>query len=1238
MRILAIRGQNLASLSGEFAIDFTAEPLDGSGIFAITGPTGAGKSTLLDAVCLALFNELPRLRAAPSGRIGDDEDSGLSLKDTRAILRHGAAEGYAEVDFSMPGGATYRARWSVKRARGRADGKLQNNTHSFERLDTGEPMGGTRTETLVAIRDVIGLTAEQFGRAVLLAQGDFEAFIRADANERAILLERLTGSEIYAALGQRAFEKAKTLNEGLEAIRYQIAAQDGLDDEQRAAAEGERDTAAEADRQAEAEFASLDGARKWEERTLSLAAAIAAAQANLQTSVDLDNAAAPRREALVRDRQALAHLPDWKALQQATAERDETLRRVESEAAALDTTQKAEAEALAAEATANAESIGHAAKEEGLKPELDAARRLDVRLAEAARQLARTKAECESGQAKLSDAEKLHNEASHQHDKTQRALREQTEWLTANSALEPLAQRENELAAQLSEHAGLTLAIAKAEAERVDHEKAQLEALSLWNEAQTALVAAMAMHEAAEDALKQAEANLPPDSRFTELSDARERIAAVGMSMAAHDRAQGTAALAAKALEHAGKDAREADERHTAFMAQQASLSHEVTQVQTQVGDARRELDLLNRAASDTAEALRATLTPGEPCPVCGAAEHHLEVFEGRLGEHLRQRRTALAAFEKNLEDRQRELMQADAELRTLGEQIPKLSQTLDDKAQASETASRALADALETLAAAAAQASLPHGLPDALDILPGALSERRLEVEGALAALNTARATATDARGGEVEARKALGAAQASLDAARDSLRIHTQAVEELDRALQSGREKAAQAATQLDRWLAPVEDWRTLPDATAWLAQRAAAWLEQQVEHQNLAARLPDLQQDMTRTETTLITCRDRAAELGDDLTTAADAHEALTGERQILFGGETVTAVEERISSERETVAARLREATKVRGTAATDRASTKARHEECVQQRDKAADNHAKREGALAKGLEGSGTSLDDVVRVAEVGEAKLEAEAEALRLLTSAVEANRAVLHERETDLADHHATERPALTGSELEAALAVAKAAREDAAHRLASARVALQLDDAVREKTAALRAELDHKAKKAEVWLRLADLIGDSRGANFRRFAQGLTLDRLLEHANDRLIELKPRYTLQRGAGGDMLIQVLDNDMGGELRGLHNLSGGERFLVSLALALGLAEMSTAGGVKIESLFIDEGFGALDPASLGQALALLEHLHATGRRVGIISHVEELKERIPVKIEVTPTGRGTSRIEVVGA
>ena len=101
-------------------------------------------------------------------------------------------------------------------------------------------------------------------------------------------------------------------------------------------------------------------------------------------------------------------------------------------------------------------------------------------------------------------------------------------------------------------------------------------------------------------------------------------------------------------------------------------------------------------------------------------------------------------------------------------------------------------------------------------------------------------------------------------------------------------------------------------------------------------------------------------------------------------------------------------------------------------------------------------------------------------------------------------------------------------------------------------------------------------------------------------------------------------------------EVRGVHNLFGGERFLVSLALALGLASMSSNRGIKVESLFIDEGFGSLDGSNLAMAVSALEQLQATGRRVGVISHVDELKERIGVKVEVVPVGSGRSIVQVV--
>ena len=129
MKILAIRGKNLASLQGEFEIDFTKEPLYSAGIFAITGSTGSGKSTLLDAICLALYDETPRInRAADNAKIIDVGNNQINKKDCRSILRRGTADGYAEVEFVSLSGERCRSRWCVRRAKAKGIGKIQRST------------------------------------------------------------------------------------------------------------------------------------------------------------------------------------------------------------------------------------------------------------------------------------------------------------------------------------------------------------------------------------------------------------------------------------------------------------------------------------------------------------------------------------------------------------------------------------------------------------------------------------------------------------------------------------------------------------------------------------------------------------------------------------------------------------------------------------------------------------------------------------------------------------------------------------------------------------------------------------------------------------------------------------------------------------------------------------------------------------------------------------------------------
>lgn len=234
MRVQAIRGRNLASLEGEFSIDFTEEPLASAGIFAISGPTGAGKSTLLDAMCLALFSRTPRTELARENnvRLRDVQEEVLPQSDPRFLLRRGTASGYAEVDFVALNGCRYRARWSVSRAREKESGRLQAARLTLYNIDAGKEEPGTNKDLQARIIELIGLTFDQFTRSVLLAQNDFSTFLKAEQGEKASLLEKLTGTEQYSEISCRIFAKNAEAKEAYEQLYARVQGIELLSEEE----------------------------------------------------------------------------------------------------------------------------------------------------------------------------------------------------------------------------------------------------------------------------------------------------------------------------------------------------------------------------------------------------------------------------------------------------------------------------------------------------------------------------------------------------------------------------------------------------------------------------------------------------------------------------------------------------------------------------------------------------------------------------------------------------------------------------------------------------------------------------------------------------------------------------------------------------------------------------------------------------------------------------------------------
>ena len=227
-------------------------------------------------------------------------------------------------------------------------------------------------------------------------------------------------------------------------------------------------------------------------------------------------------------------------------------------------------------------------------------------------------------------------------------------------------------------------------------------------------------------------------------------------------------------------------------------------------------------------------------------------------------------------------------------------------------------------------------------------------------------------------------------------------------------------------------------------------------------------------------------------------------------------------------------------------------------------------------------------------------------------------------------------TELPlAVLADSLSTAIAQQEADNRHTEQRLSAIEVRLLQQQKNQELMAQVARELEGKQRVAEQWAKLNKLLGSADGAKFKVIAQSYTLNHLLRHANRHLSYLSKRYKLQQ-VPGTLALQVIDCDMCDEVRTVYSLSGGESFLISLALALGLSSLSS-NNLKVESLFIDEGFGSLDADSLRTAMEALEQLQMQGRKVGVISHVQEMSERISVQVQVHKKINGQSVLTVVG-
>lgn len=986
MKILAIRGRNLASLEGDFEIDFTVEPLLSAGIFAISGPTGAGKSTLLDTMCLALFARTPRTDQAKENnvKLQDVSNEQLSQSDPRFLLRRGTSSGFAEVDFMALNGHRYRTRWSVARARDKENGRLQNPRLALYNLDKEEEEQGTRSDLQARIIDLIGLTFEQFTRSVLLAQNDFSTFLKAEQGEKASLLEKLTGTELYSAISRQIFERNARAKEAFDLIQTRIQGIELLTDEE------ENDLRTR-----------LAGTEKELQRVEKAKAEQQALQEAVR-SIEQQITIRQRQQKEAADK--LVH-----ATELLTVARHEYEKGVEEQ-------QQSEA------------------RFKSLQQEILQARKLDIQLDAAIRDLSHSEQQLKNVTLRKGEAEKKYQAAVLRRRQGAEEIARLTAWRERYKKKERIAE--------------------------------QLSALLLHLDAASATRSGM-------------------EAAVRSIETLRQEMAALNKQLSD---LQQTSANKQQALKRAEADYRNLEEELKAVDA--PALDKQIEKLRQE-----REQLLIEQArleASGNIKDLRGRLQDGQPCPVCGSTHHP---FANQVPVAPV---SALTLQLQDLSNKKETYVAHTRHLTRLQQQLLQLHKELAD----SEAACKEMAGKQQ---------------------LAASRQEREEAIVKEQSTLLTQSLSAADLLFGNSEWQKA---------------------------------------------WLQNPETFRkTLTDfARQWhentekLHQLERQESAQKAECESLASFLPSLEK--------------QAEESGQLHEKNRAAFSSLQAERKKLLNGRSADSVEQEYIRRMEELKERLKKLS-----------ATQTEQSGIADQTRGIADQ-------IAKDL--------------------TEASADLLR--------RKAALDKWTADYLDSSG-------GEPLEVILSRYTQEKAELAFRLRT-----QTEN--KAKVSGLQEELNVRRTESERWAKLNELAGSADGAKFRRIAQGYTLDILLNYANVQLRELTRRYRLER-VPETLALQVIDRDMCDEVRTVHSLSGGESFLVSLALALGLSSLSS-NRMRVESLFIDEGFGSLDAETLRVAMDALESLRTQGRKIGVISHVQEMTERIPVRICVNRAGNGRSFLEVL--
>lgn len=1236
MRIIAVRGLNIASLGGEFSVDFTTPVLNDAGLFAITGPTGSGKSTLLDVICLALYSDTPRLKSASAGRHVDLENR--TPQDPSNLLRKGCGACSAEVEFEGVDHQIYRARFYCYRAHQNPNGKLQPIERTLYNLSKdGEQIVLNKKEMQAKINSLVGLTFEQFTRAVLLAQNDFATFLKANDTEKSELLEKLTGAEIYTRISASIFRKTTEANQLYKDLENTVAGYPVLNDEELTAVQDKETQAKQTIDQLNQQIQRLREGLRWLETYTQL-------QADLDRSKE-DELHILRQLADNRERQLrLSRIdatqpvkPLWIKLTTLNANAHMLTNEEQTKQTAL--------QLLADQSLTNASQLRQAEEErtrlrqlnEALQPQLKEARSLDNQLLFVRNEYTRLETALKERDQQISligqKQQTLHNEI-------QTLLISQSRintWIDQHKAFENMMPAVPGLLIQLQTYAKGKAEIdpVRSESERLTTESAKLEANSV--ELKQQLEASLAQTENLRKDLtaKQSELlQLNPQALRTQSEELAAQLRALtewaDYNTRQHECTEklrtNTALLHDTSLRF-----QEAETKLSA-------LTQQLSDLEARLEEAEKAHRLTLSMANHSVETLRGNLEKEKPCPVCGALDHPFsdhDTVTRIVGELEKRYQDVLAQTQSTRQALTAQTAAVDAFRQSLTK-LTTEKDFLTGQAQENQKHILQLTGSYPLLAGLTTDRY--ESLHTQMLAQSEALRQKQTEADRMESALNQLRK--------ELETKEAnVREQQKQYDQLRNQAEATKQQASEKTMRYQTLKESLKERYIELRDQLNPYykeDQWSHVPQEFALtLTDLHKQWKQQTELRDQLTRQKEELEANLALRAKEREGFEREKAETAKQLQDHSLQLADLQTKRSAFFQGDPADEVEAKsakelnaVSTRHESLAARKLEFDKTRVALETEIKNIKQQIQQTTT--DSERTKQSIREWLADYALQHTPLMWDDLETLFALSDEVIASDRNALQLLRDKEIATQTRLASLQKAIENHRTlpAQIEGADATQLTQDLQDTEAKSKAEQQQLMELQLTLRNHSLNLTKRAHIATQIETARQTAGEWDQLNAVFGAQTGDKFRRLAMSFTLDLLLSHANHYLQLINDRYQLVRSTDS-LQLNVIDTYMAHEVRNVASLSGGETFIVSLALALGLSSLAS-NKLHIETLFIDEGFGSLDSETLQMAMSALAALQDMGRKVGVISHVPEMNEQIYPQIRITPVNNGLSKISII--